>query len=56
MVGKLCTLPGRGGISDIFFWGVAIIRRGQFWYCSLEMKNKFVMGPLATASWWIVGG
>ena len=32
---------------------MAKIRRGKFWYCSLEMKKKFGMRPLATASQWM---
>ena len=32
---------------------MAKIRRGKFWYCSLEMKETFGMRPLATASWWM---
>ena len=29
-----------------FFSGRAKIRRGIFWYCSLEIKGKLVEGPL----------
>ena len=43
----------RGKIFQRFFCGMAQIRRGNFWYCSLDLKEKFGMRPLTTASWWI---
>ena len=35
---------------------MAKIKRGKFWYCSLEMTETFGMRPLAAASGWMFMG
>ena len=43
----------RGKKFKRFFFGVAKIKRGEIWYCSLEVRGKFGMRPLAAASSWM---
>ena len=44
-----CHLPGGGGFKRVFF-GMTKIKGVKDWHCSLEMKEKFGMRPLAAAS------
>ena len=58
LTAKNCCLPQTknrcytGGriISGVFFFWPAKIGGGEFWYCSLEMKENFGMRPLVVAS------
>ena len=43
------TYRGANYFRGLFFWP-AKIGGGEFWYCSLEMKEKFGIRPLVVAS------